>query len=188
MKVLLNLLPGEERKRMRRRYYDRFFFRQSVLILFIGVFCLLVLGSVFLIVRENRLATEAMSQEELRSGIGQAELLQYEEAFAESNASVSRALGFYREHPSWTAVLLALDRSVPDAITIEAISTKDYQIFVGGMAETRDDFLTFEKQLREEPCFSEVEAPVSNLFSRENVEFQVDITVTPACLKPNRNR
>lgn len=186
MKVLLNLLPEEHRNTIRRRYYDRFFFRQSVIIFGIGLFSLLVLGSVFLIVRENRLSTERISEEEMRSEAGRTELARFEEAFAESNRSVKRSLAFYREHPSWTDVLLAIDRAVPDRVTLSSLSTKDYAVFLAGTAETREDFLEFEARLRKETCFSGVEAPVSNLFSRKNIEFQIDLSVTAECLKPNR--
>jgi len=171
---------------MRRRYYDRFLFRQSLLVLLIVAFHLLLLGSVFLVVRENRIVTERTGEEQSRTDADRTELAGYEESFAEANRSASRAIAFYRDHPSWTAVLLALDRTIPDSVTVSSLSSKDYLIYLSGSAETRDDFLEFERRLREEPCFSSVEAPVSNLFSKEDVEFQIDLSVDRECLKPNR--
>lgn len=186
MKVLLNLLPEEHRSTIRRRYYDRFFFRQSVIVFGIGVFYLLMLGSVFVIVRENRLSTERISREEMQSEVGRAELARFEASFSDSNQAVSRALSFYREHTDWTNVLLSLDRAVPEKVTLSELSTKDYKVFLAGTAETREDFLEFERRLKDEACFSEVEAPVSNLFSREDVDFQIDLSLDGGCLKPNR--
>ena len=170
---------------MRRRFFERFLFRYSLFALGIGIFCLLAFGSTFFIVREIRISTEQIAEEESRMSAESMELAGFDSLFSDTNRSVSRALSFYRLHPSWTDVLLAVDRSVSDEVTLFSLSSKEYRVFLSGTARTRDDFLSFVERLREESCFSEVETPVSNLFSREDVEFQVDILVAKECLKPN---
>lgn len=186
MKVLLNLLPEKHREGIRRKYYGRFFFRQAVIILGIECFYILMLGGVFLIARENRIAMESFGIEQSRSEIGIAELGRYEETFAGMNDVVDRSLLFYREHLSWSDFLVSLERTIPAEVTLSTLSTKDYRVFLAGTADTRDDFLEFERLLKENPCLSDVSAPVSNLFSKDNVDFQVDFSVNRDCVKPNR--
>lgn len=186
MKVLLNLLPEQHRESVRRKYYDRFFFRQAVIAFGIEFFCLILLGGVFLLVRENRVSMERFEAEQSRSETGMEELSRYEARFADTNAVVDDSAKFYREHVSWSDFLVAFESTVPENVTLSRLSTKDYQVMLAGTADTRDDFLELERRLKEEPCFSDVSAPVSNLFSKEHVGFQVDFSVKDECLKPGQ--
>lgn len=186
MKVLLNLLPEQHREAVRRKYYDRFFFRQAVIVFAIECFCLLLLVGVFLLIRENRLSMERFESEQSSSEAGMEELARYEARFADVNAVIDESMCFHREHVSWADFLATFENAVPEEVTLSRLSTKDYQVFLAGTAETRDDFLELERRLKAEACFADVSAPVSNLFSKEHVDFQVDFSVRSECLKPGQ--
>lgn len=183
MRVLLNLLPEEGRVRIRRSYYNRFFFWQSLFLLLITVFYLCLLGSIFFILRSERMSVERADADRTASQVEARELGSYEEKFREVNRIAEQANRFDREHLQWTELFLRLDRSVPKNIAFTSLSTKDYQVFVSGRALARNDFLELEKRLREEACFTDFKVPVSNLFSEKNVDFQIDFSVREECIK-----
>lgn len=183
MRVLLNLLPEEGRAIIRRKYYARFFFWQSLLLLSIEIFYLAVLGGIFLVMRENRSLAEEAAADRARTQVEAKTLESYESTFRDANRLADQSNRFDREHLRWTELLLRLDRIVPDRVALVSLSTKDYRVFVVGMAEQRDDFLELEKRLKEDTCFSDYKAPVTNLFSEKDVEFQVDFSIRPECLK-----
>ncbi len=187
MRVLLNLLPEEGRAVIRRKYYARFFFWQSMLLLSIEVFYLVILGGVFLVVREKHAIAAEAEAERARTQVEAKALASYESKFRDANRLSDQSNRFDREHIGWTELLRRLDRIVPDGVAIVSLSTKDYQVFVVGMAEEREDFLEMEKRLKEESCFPDIKAPVTNLFSEKNVEFQIDFSVKPECIKSATN-
>jgi len=185
MRVLLNLLPEEKKKLVRRKRFDRFLFRQSFLLLSVVVFHLAVLGSVFFIVYENRTLVEAEGD---YSG-GQSDLKElalYESSFSEANDLSGQANRLQRSRPDWTGFLLRMDRIVPPHVAMSSLSTKEYRVFLSGTAETRDDFLALEDALKKDDCLSDFQIPVSNLFSEKNVDFQIDFTVKGTCLTGTR--
>ena len=75
-----------------------------------------------------------------------------------------------------------MDRHINEKITLERIATKEYQLFVSGVADTRDDLLAFHEKLKSEKCFSKAVLPLSNLLTQENVHFQIDLTLEEACV------
>lgn len=183
MNVSLNLLPEKHRANIRRTYYDRFFFHQSVMLFFICLFYVATIGSVFFVVRQNRLAVETMSDGYADATAEMRELERYENAFRETNVESAGKARLYREHLFWSELLVALDETVPQGIVLSSLSTKEYRVYLSGIAATRNDFLALEAGLRGQACLSDFEIPVSNLFSREHVEFQMDFSISPECLK-----
>ncbi len=183
MRVLLNLLPEEGRDQIRRKYYNRFFFWQSIFLLAIEVFYLCLLGSVFYILRESRLLTEQAEVDRVATQTDAKELESYEERFREVNRIAGQSNQFDREHLRWTELFLRLDQLVPKNIALTSLSTKDYRVFLSGRALTRDDFLELQSRIGNESCFSDPKAPVSNLFSEKDVDFQIDFSVKEECIK-----
>ncbi|NTW14122.1 MAG: hypothetical protein HGA31_03775 [Candidatus Moranbacteria bacterium] len=183
MKVLLNLLPERHRVSIRRKFYDRFFLRQAVILFCICVFYVGVLSSIFFAVWENRKSVEEMTNSQSSATAESRQLDQYETAFREANAISARSVRYYAGHLSWTQLLILLDNLIPDGISLTSLSTKDYRVFLSGTARTRDDFLGLESRLKGSECLSDFKEPVSNLFSSQNADFQVDFMVDMSCLK-----
>jgi hypothetical protein len=61
----------------------------------------------------------------------------------------------------------------------------NYTVLLSGQAATRDDILALEKKLKESACVKNVNVPLSNLFSQENIDFQIDFEMQKECLKKN---
>ncbi|MEI6650681.1 MAG: PilN domain-containing protein [Candidatus Moraniibacteriota bacterium] len=183
MKVLLNLLPERHKAIIRKRYYDRFFLRQTIIAFCIGVFYLGMLGSIYFIVWQNRKVVDEMNASSREATTEAHDLSKFESTFREMNALSARSDMYYAGHLSWTELLTLFDSLIPDGISLTSLSTKEYQVFLSGTAKTRDDFLVLENKLKGNSCFSDFKIPVSNLFSSANVEFQMDFSVHPDCLK-----
>lgn len=183
MRVLLNLLPEEGKTRIRRTYYNRFFFWQSLFLSAIVVFYVCLLGSIFYVLHENRTTAERVESDRAATQVEAKELGAYEEKFREVNRIAEQSNRFDREHLLWTELFVRLDRSVPEHVAFTSLSTKDYTVFVSGRARTRDDFLGLEKRLKDDPCFTDFNAPVSNLFSDKDVDFQIDFSMKEECIK-----
>lgn len=183
MKVLLNLLPERHRVNIRRKFYDRFFLRQAVILFCICVFYVGILGSIFFAVWENRKSVEGMISSQSNATSESRQLEQYETSFRDANVVSARSNRYYAGHLSWTRLLVSLDGLIPDGISLTSLSTKDYRVFLSGTARTRDDFLSLESRLKGSECLSDFKEPVSNLFSSQNVDFQVDFLADMACLK-----
>ncbi|MEI7749670.1 MAG: PilN domain-containing protein [Candidatus Moraniibacteriota bacterium] len=182
MRVSLNLLPEEKKEIIRRKGFDRFLFLQAVLLFSVVVFYLLVLGGVFFIVHENRAYVESLGQGYSSDSPEAKDLSGYESEFRDANAFAAQANRFGRVRPDWSGFLVRMDRLIPPHVSFSSLSTKGYQVFVSGVAATRDDFLTLETSLKGDECFSDFQVPVSNLFSEKNVDFQFDFTIRENCL------
>jgi Tfp pilus assembly protein PilN len=182
MKISLNLLPEQKKEIIQRKRLERFLLLQSFLFLSIVAFYLIVLGGVFFILHENRLFIEAAGEKATAEQSDLQELSRYESVFRDANALATAANRFQRSRSDWTGFLFRLDRLIPPHILLTSLSTKQYQVFLSGTADTRDDFLALETSLKVDACLSDFNVPVSNLFLEKNVEFQFDFTVKNTCL------
>ncbi len=182
MRVSLNLLPEEKKEIVRRKRFDRVLFRQAFLLFSVVVFHLVVLGSVFFILHDNRLLVEDNGLQYAANQTEFKDLTLYESKFSQANAIADQANAFQRSRPDWAGFLLRIDRLVPPHIALSSLATKEYRCFVSGTAETRDDFLLLEDALKKDDCLFDFQIPVSNLFLEKNVDFQVDFTVKESCL------
>jgi len=185
MRVSLNLLPEKKKEIIVRKHFDRFLFRQSLLLFSVIIFHLAVLGSVFYVVHENRLFIESSGLKYAAEQADVKELAQYEASFQNANALSLQANRFQQSRSDWTGFLRRLDRLVPPHISLGSLTTKQYRVFLSGTAETREDFLALESSLKGDECLSDFDVPVSNLFLEKNVEFQFDFTVKDTCLMGN---
>lgn len=112
-------------------------------------------------------------------------LSEYEASFEEANASAKAVLKYEASHPSFTGLMEKIATLIPQDTLLTRLSTKDYKVFLTGTAQTRDGLLQFQENLKNDPCFESVNAPLSNLFSEQNVAFEIDFTVTAECLQGN---
>jgi hypothetical protein len=108
----------------------------------------------------------------------------YEKEFENVNSEVSEILSLEKDQLYWSNVLMEISNSVFDGINITDLSTKDYAIFLVGKADNRDDLIKFKEKLESNNCFYEINFPLSNLVSKDNVDFQMDLKAKEECLRP----
>ena len=79
----------------------------------------------------------------------------------------------------WTPFLIDLAEAAPDGVQLTSvrISTAPDGVSLDGIADTREDFLTFKAALDDMSVLSSVVSPASNLTLSENVAFSLSGTI-----------
>ena len=183
MKTLLNLLPEENKKNIQRKIHVRFFLWQLFLLFSLEVFYASILVGTYIILDFQLQNLQAAGQQNDKIHGEQTTLTIYQKKFKDTNM-LAEVIGKIEDnHFSFTKVFLLLDELLPEGITIDHLTTKNYTIILTGKAAKRDDLLTFDAKLKESACVENVNVPISNLFSQENIDFQVDFGIKKECLK-----
>ncbi len=75
--------------------------------------------------------------------------------------------------------LLELIRTIPNDIQVDGVSLnrKDLTLSLSGVAQTRDALLHFQTVLSSLPWITQVSTPVSQLFQKDNISFQIQTTI-----------
>ncbi|NTW89088.1 MAG: hypothetical protein HGB26_08255 [Desulfobulbaceae bacterium] len=107
----------------------------------------------------------------------------YEGEFSDANAELDDLDSVARDQLYWSKFLVKMSRAVPGKIEVMSITTANYSVTLTGQAETRDDLITFKDDLSKDGCFKEIDLPLSNLVSKDNVAFQMNFKISPDCLK-----
>lgn len=117
------------------------------------------------------------------AGVQEQTLNEYEQKFRDTNEAVDATGKIERFHLHFTEVFLLLGNLLPEGVRINRLNTKDFTIMLSGIATKRENLLTFEDNLKSSTCVSDVNVPISNLFSQENVDFQIDFSIDADCLR-----
>lgn len=182
MKIFLNLLPPEQKKRMVKRFHWRYFLAQWFMVLLLSIFAFAFVAVLYTRVefeKKHQVANNASQ----KTGSYQEEYERYHEKFEASNTTLKSAAGFLTLHTSFSSLLLQIEEAVPENSRIEKISTQSYKVFITGTTDTRDSFLRFQENIKNNACFESVNNPLSNLFSETDVHFEIDFTVKKECLR-----
>ena len=107
----------------------------------------------------------------------------YEDQFKKTNDSVQALLKIQNGHLHWTGVFKKFSNITPSGVYLSEFSTKNYQAFISGKAQSRESLLKFKSALDESDCFSSVNMPLSNLVVKNDVDFQIDLVIKESCLK-----
>jgi Tfp pilus assembly protein PilN len=182
MKLTLNLLSEERKKEIKNKKKLLSVTDQGLLFL-LPVICLIL---VLLLIDFNLKINSQSQDNALKMEQNQEnykKLKGYEDNFSNVNLETSIILNIQKDHLYWSKVFGNLSAAVPDNVYITQIANQDYQISLAGKAKTRDDFLNFQNNLENSSCFSDVNAPLSDLVSKQDVDFQIDFNVKTDCLK-----
>jgi hypothetical protein len=107
----------------------------------------------------------------------------YENKFSEINSRITKISNITSGQIYWSTLFSKLGKIIPDNVEISGISTKNFSIFFAGKAKNREDLLLFKNNLIQESCFENVNLPLSNLVSKEDIVFQIDLEIKEECIK-----
>lgn len=182
MNILLNLLPEDEKTRLKERVRSRFVFSQMLMILFLfGLYGCMLVGAFFFLERNE--ASFKGTTQQLESGESRKELGEIEKKFQEVNQEVTVVALLDREHFHFATLLDLVAKSLSPGIALTGLSTKDYAVNLSGKAPARDDMVLFERNLRGESCFIDIDIPDSTWLSPKDISFQIGFSVKKECLK-----
>ena len=103
--------------------------------------------------------------------------------FKNINGQISQIESVQKDQLYWSTMFEKLSLAMPDGIKISKMANKNYAVFLAGVADTRDNLVALKDKLSQESCFTNVNLPLSNLVSRDNVDFQIDFNIKEECLK-----
>jgi len=185
MKTLLNLLPEEKKELVQSRLRFRFLLWQFFLFLLLELFYFSILVGMYLILdfQIKTLQTMLGNNSEVAELSQEKKLSSFEKKFHEINEKADKVGKIELSHLHFTRMFLLLDTLMPEGVSVSNIVTNEYTVSVSGKAKQRENLLQFDGNLKESDCTANVNVPLSNLFSQENIDFQIDFKMKPECLK-----
>jgi Tfp pilus assembly protein PilN len=182
MEICINLLPEEKKNKIKRKKRMITIIKQEILFLSAVFFLIVILADINFILKFhlNNLEKNYLLEQ---SQTKYQELKRYEEKFKQVNSKVMLLSNVERDHLYWSKFFYELDKIVPEKIAINSISNSGYKISLAGKADKRENLLKFQENINNSSCFSDVNLPLSNLVTKENVNFQIDFKIKESCLK-----
>jgi Tfp pilus assembly protein PilN len=181
--IRLNLIPENKKEEIRQAYRFRMVLKWGVeLSSILFVFALLLFSINYILLINLRMADQEINS--IKSNNEKyKEMEKYDSEIREINSKVATIEKIAGGQLYWSKFLAKLNEKAIPEIEMTNILTKNYAIFLAGKAKNRDDLLKFKENLEKEECFTDVNLPLSNLVSRAEVDFQLDLNIKPECLK-----
>jgi Tfp pilus assembly protein PilN len=182
MKIGINLLPLNKKKEVQMAEQFRAVLGwEAVIFSVVAIFFGFVFGIDYLLGLNLYLASDNKIN---KSGGAQYETIKYyERKFSEINSKISKISSITSGQIYWLGLFSKLESAIPDKVEISGISTNNFSLHFAGKAETREDLLLLKDNLEKEECFENINLPLSNLVSKENVIFQIDLEIKEGCIK-----
>jgi len=83
----------------------------------------------------------------------------------------------------WSNFFLKFSDKVPTEVVLNFLINENYKVTVSGISQNRDSLILFKENLEKENCFTDIKLPLSDLASKEKIDFQIDFLVKEDCLK-----
>ncbi|MFA6391436.1 MAG: PilN domain-containing protein [Patescibacteria group bacterium] len=89
------------------------------------------------------------------------------------NSLVQNVSSIQLEYILWSDIFIEIGNRISDGVVLSSLSIqKSNGTFqISGTAETRDSLLSFKNNLEISPFFENIDSPISNLLSKENISF-----------------
>lgn len=175
---MINLIPSEEKKKIRKDFYMRViivsFFVLGIAVLLSNV---MLIPAVFYASLEKKLAEDHFKNTENNLSV---DLNKEDKVLIESLDSKINLINNFRKDKFLVSVRV-IDNILNikiDGIKINEINytndiTKGKSINIRGQASSREKLLTFKNKLSQDANFKKVDLPVSNFVKSSNIEFNL---------------
>ena len=185
MEISINLIPPHKREEIFQAKRLRLVFRLQMDVILIGlIFFASLWGSRHVLNLNFDLVSsegqQDVNQEKYRK------IDEYDQEFRRINSELKAISLVKGDQLYWSKMFRVLNKDISSGISLDEVSTKNYAVFISGKAIDRDTLIIFRDKLATEECFSSVDLPLSNLVSKDNVAFQMDLAVKPECLKSSQ--
>lgn len=171
---MINLLPQEKKKELRKNYRFRLVIVGSLLFSAVVVSLCVVLGSFYLLMRIEK---NDMSQ--ALEAVKADEALIIDKGIIRQTGDKLTILLLSSENVLATEAINSILDNKDDDIKINEISysTSDTvaKIKLRGVAGTREKLLEFTRELEDVDKFSEIQSPISDLSKSTDITFSIDI-------------
>jgi hypothetical protein len=174
---MFNLLPENEKKKIKKEYLFRFFAIALSFFLATAVIASVFLlpSYVFSLVKEHSVTVK---NDELRRSIATND----SEAMTRTVSDIRGKINMFK--PTQSLYVYELIGQIislrPQSVTLSSLdivrNTDEFLISIRGNAGTRDDLLVFQNKLETNKNIRKVELPVSDLLREKNIDFSIKIS------------
>lgn len=179
----INLIPPYRKEEISRAYNLRTLLKWEAELAAILALLVLALISINAIVKINLSVAVNDSSVINKTSEQYKAIEQYDDDTKNTNAVISNVGKIQNAQFYWSKFLAKLNDKVISGVAISKITTKNYDITVGGKVNTRDNLITFRDNIINDSCFTDVDLPLSNLVARDNIDFQMTFKIKRECLK-----
>lgn len=176
---MINLIPNEEKKRMRTEFYFRLivmFFVVMGFSVFVSVIPLV--PSYVFSITENKSAEARLLSQQKSTPLEPSEdtvfLIQNINQKIKTISDIRNKKVFVSQY-----IIDQLVQNKPSEIKINQItytsSSGEYLVSIRGVAPSRDGLLSFKQYLEKNPSFKEVDLPISNFIKGSNIQFDIKL-------------
>lgn len=176
MKKTIDLLPKERKDLLQLERTNRFIFKSGLIVIFAIVLLILFLTSMLFIIniynRANQEETSRVEKGEI-NGLIQETKREIDNYYLKTEQLVKEI----SQRKNYFDYLAKINELLPEEIFYSKIIIEEEKIKLEGLAKNRDDLVRFKEILSKEQFFNEVEMPISNFTSQENVNFEINLTL-----------
>lgn len=182
MEIKLNLLPPYREEEIKKNKHFRLIVRlELIMFLFVLISFVFLFGLSYIldlnleiVSRETEFSQDKKQLDDIKK---------YDEKFSQTNLELEKISKIKKDQLYWSNLFYKINQLIPQGVSMQDISTKDYSVFLIGKAEKREDLVAFKENLEKDNCFSLVNLPLSGLVSKNNIDFQIDLSINENCLK-----
>jgi type IV pilus assembly protein PilM len=178
----INLLSTEKKEIISQNRKFKALLGWEVVIFSIFLFFVIFLWGVRSFLGFNLMAIPDLKNNRAEDG-QYATIRYYEGKFSEINVKLGKISSINNDQLYWSEVFLKISSAQPDAVALTGLITNNLTIFLDGNANTREDLLLFKDRLTQTNCFSNVNLPLSDLVSKDNIDFKITLDVANDCIK-----
>ena len=183
MKISLNLIPPQKKEEIAMASRFKVFLKWGSEFFIIFAVFMAMLVSINYILEINLSFVSGSSNESEKSNNQYAEIKKYDAEIKNMNSRILEIEKIQKGQLRWSAFFQKLNSQVPGGIELENLATKSYAISLAGRAQARNELISFKENLEKEECFTDINLPLSNLVSKENIAFQIDFRIKQECIK-----
>jgi|WetSurMetagenome_2_1015567.scaffolds.fasta_scaffold183677_2 hypothetical protein len=181
MEINLNLIPPYREEEIQKSKRFRLIVKLEMFIVaFVLVFFIFLFSLGYIL--DLNLKTVSNEIESSREKKQLDNIKKYDEEFSQANAEFLKIEKINNDQLYWSTLYLKLSQSIIPGISMQSLATKDYAVFLVGKADSRENLVTFKDNLGKESCFSEINLPLSDLVSKGNIDFQMDLKIKDECV------
>jgi len=179
MEITVNLIPPHRRTEI----IERFRFKVAMGILFSLFFVLIgFFTMLFCFLYIIKISDASYQKNEGQKGEDSL-IEKYDREFLETNKNMSEVKILAKDQLYWSNFFLKFSDKVPTEVVLNFLINENYKVTVSGISQNRDSLILFKENLEKENCFTDIKLPLSDLASKEKIDFQIDFLVKEDCLK-----
>lgn len=177
MKRMINLLPEERKEDIKIKIFGHFILRTGiVLVLAIFLFVLFLAANLFILSIYDKINQTEFSGED-KDEINKI-IQESKNEIDNQHSKIKKLMASIKERKTYCEYLNQINQSLPEKAYLTEVSINEENISIKGLAENRDDLVSFKSSLEEIELFKKVDMPFSNFTSQENVNFEINLNLT----------